>query len=213
MDLAAAQHKNSNFVSSWVKYRIFGPWVRCGVHLKISCGFIGWKFFHRVWIGWFFRWTPRLTFSRRGCIRVSCHISFAAHVLGIFIVQLLKKCPVWGWAFFEQLDSSALFQARFTIMATLKDWVPSPIGLVAFQHIVTLLKTVKISCQFWAGAVCRGRGNWMSMRIIPVPSLSPLSTLWFWQPHGGGGGAGGDRDEQRPCIAASLSGSLSLFKS
>ena len=41
-------------------FRIASRRLWRGVHLKISCGFIGWKFFHSVWIGWFFRWTPRL---------------------------------------------------------------------------------------------------------------------------------------------------------
>ena len=54
---------------------------------------------------------------------------FAANVLGIYIVQLLKKMPLLTWGIFEQLDSSVLFQARFTIMATLKGRVPSPIGV------------------------------------------------------------------------------------
>ena len=35
---------------------------------------------------------------------------FAVNLLGIFIVQLLNKCPWEGGAFIEQMDSSVLFQ-------------------------------------------------------------------------------------------------------
>ena len=81
--------------------------------------------------GWVYGWAgrgifgPLFTFSRRGCIRESCYI--CGLCAWNIICSVVQKMPQVRRGIFEQLDSSLLIQACFTIMATLKGRVPSPI--------------------------------------------------------------------------------------
>ena len=145
------------------------------------------RLYNQHWNGWTERgiFGPLFTFSRRGCIRESGYICGQC---AWNIHSCSKNAPGKGEAIFEQLDSSVLFQACFTIMATLKGWVPSPIDYLSDMFfsksticclIFQLLWCILCPCLFAPLFLTR----WMLEKSRNLPPLLLLISLILQRIH------------------------------